>query len=46
MTFGLPAFFGVKARTIVPPGLDVTSITDISGSMGPYAEFYYQRRIV
>ncbi len=39
MTFGLPAFFGVKARTIVPPGLDVTSITDISGSMGPYAEF-------
>jgi len=39
MTFGLPAFFGVKARTIVPPGLDVTSITDISGSMGPYAAF-------
>ena len=39
MTFGLPAFFGVKARTIVPPGLDVTSITDISGSMGPYASF-------
>jgi len=39
MTFGLPAFFGVKARTIVPPGLDVTSITDISGSMGPYADF-------
>ena len=39
MTFGLPAFFGRKARTIVPPGLDVTSITDISGSMGPYADF-------
>lgn len=39
MTFGLPAFFGVKARTIIPPGLDVTSITDISGSMGPFADF-------
>ena len=39
MTFGLPAFFGVKARTILPPGLDVTAITDISGSMGPFANF-------
>lgn len=39
MTFGLPAFFGVKARTIIPPGLDVTTITDTSGSMGPYAGF-------
>ena len=39
MAFGLPAFFGGKARTVVPPGLDVTSITDISGSMGAYAEF-------
>ena len=39
MTFGLPAFFGRKARTIIPPGVDVTSITDISGSMGDYAQF-------
>lgn len=39
MAFGLPAFFGRKARTITPPGLDITSITDISGSMGPFAEF-------
>lgn len=39
MAFGLPAFFGSKTRTIVPPGLDITSITDISGSMGEFARF-------
>ena len=35
----VPIFFGAKARTKKPPGLDVTSITDISGSMGTYANF-------
>ena len=35
----VPFFFGAKARLKKPPGLDVTSITDISGSMGPYANF-------
>ncbi len=39
MAFGLPAFFGSKARSRVPLGIDVTTITDISGSMGQYAEF-------
>ena len=35
----VPIFFGAKARTKKPPGLDVTSITDVSGSMGTYASF-------
>lgn len=35
----VPVFFGAKARTKRPPGLDVTSITDTSGSMGPYINF-------
>lgn len=35
----VPVFFGAKARTKKPPGIDVTSITDLSGSMGPYASF-------
>jgi len=35
----VPVFFGAKARTKKPPGLDVTSITDLSGSMQPYASF-------
>ena len=39
MVNGLPAFFGRKARTIVPPGLDITTITDVSGSMGDFAQF-------
>jgi hypothetical protein len=42
MAFGLPAFFGGKARIVaspIPPGLDVTSITDVSGSMGAFADF-------
>lgn len=39
MAFGLPAFFGRKTKSIVPPGVDVTTITDISGSMGQFAEF-------
>lgn len=39
MAFGLPAFFGSKAATRVPLGVDVTSITDISGSMGGYVNF-------
>ena len=39
MVNGLPAFFGRKTPTIVPPGLDVTTITDVSGSMEDYARF-------
>jgi hypothetical protein len=39
MVNGLPAFFGRKARSRVPVGIDITSITDISGSMGGYARF-------
>ena len=39
----VPVFFGAKARTKRPPGLDVTSITDISGSMQPYANFITAR---
>jgi len=35
----VPVFFGAKARTKKPPGLDVTSITDLSGSMRSYAAF-------
>lgn len=35
----VPVFFGAKARTKKPPGIDVTSITDLSGSMQPYASF-------
>jgi hypothetical protein len=35
----VPVFFGAKARTKRPPGIDVTSITDLSGSMGPFAAF-------
>jgi hypothetical protein len=35
----VPIFFGAKARTKKPPGVDVTFITDLSGSMGPYAGF-------
>ena len=35
----VPVFFGAKARTKRPPGLDVTSITDLSGSMQPFASF-------
>jgi hypothetical protein len=35
----VPVFFGAKARTKKPPGIDVTSITDLSGSMGNYAAF-------
>lgn len=39
----VPVFFGAKARTKKPPGLDVTSITDLSGSMGPFASFISER---
>ena len=39
MVNGLPAFFGRKARSRVPVGIDITSITDISGSMTGYARF-------
>jgi hypothetical protein len=39
----VPVFFGAKARTKKPPGIDVTSVTDISGSMGPYASFISAR---
>ena len=35
----VPVFFGAKARTKKPPGIDVTSITDLSGSMQPFASF-------
>lgn len=39
----VPVFFGAKARTKKPPGLDVTSITDLSGSMQPFASFISAR---
>ena len=39
----VPVFFGAKARTKRPPGLDVTSITDLSASMGSYAAFISAR---
>jgi len=39
----VPVFFGAKARTKKPPGIDVTSITDLSGSMQPYASFISAR---
>lgn len=39
----VPAFFGAKARTKRPPGLDVTSITDLSNSMQPFASFISSR---
>lgn len=39
----VPFFFGAKARTKKPPGLDVTSITDISASMGDFASFITAR---
>ena len=39
----VPVFFGAKARIKKPPGIDVTSITDLSGSMGPYASFISDR---
>lgn len=35
----VPVFFGAKARTKRPPGVDVTLITDLSGSMQPFASF-------
>ena len=35
----VPIFFGAKARTKKPPGLDITTITDLSGSMQPYASY-------
>ena len=36
----VPAFFGAKARSFKPPGVDVTFLSDISGSMGPYLSFF------
>lgn len=39
----VPVFFGAKARTKKPPGIDVTSITDLSGSMRQYASFISAR---
>ena len=42
----VPVFFGAKARTKRPPGLDVTSITDLSGSMGPFAAFISSRATI
>lgn len=42
----VPVFFGAKARTRRPPGLDVTSITDISASMGPFARFITSRATI
>lgn len=39
----VPAFFGAKARTKKPPGLDITSVTDLSGSMQSYASFISSR---
>ena len=42
----VPAFFGAKASTKKPPGIDVTSITDLSGSMQPYASFISDRSTI
>ena len=42
----VPVFFGAKARSKKPPGIDVTSITDLSGSMGPYASFISSRSTI
>jgi len=42
----VPVFFGAKARTKRPPGLDVTSITDLSGSMQPFASFIASRATI
>ena len=42
----VPVFFGAKARTKRPPGLDVTSITDLSGSMQPFASFISSRATI
>lgn len=42
----VPVFFGAKARTKKPPGIDITSITDLSGSMQPYASFISARSTI
>lgn len=42
----VPVFFGAKARSKKPPGIDVTSITDLSGSMQPYASFISSRSTI
>ena len=42
----VPVFFGAKARTKKPPGIDVTSITDLSRSMQPYASFISARSTI
>lgn len=42
----VPVFFGAKARTKRPPGLDVTSITDLSGSMQEFASFIASRATI
>ena len=42
----VPVFFGAKARSKRPPGLDVTSITDLSGSMQPFASFISSRTTI
>lgn len=42
----VPVFFGAKARTKKPPGLDVTSVTDLSASMGPFASFITSRATI
>lgn len=39
----VPIFFGAKAPSKRPPGVDVTSILDLSGSMGPYAAYVSAR---
>jgi len=42
----VPVFFGAKARSKRPPGIDVTSITDLSGSMQPFASFIGSRSTI
>jgi len=42
----VPVFFGAKARSKRPPGIDVTSITDLSGSMQPFASFISSRATI
>lgn len=42
----VPVFFGAKARSKRPPGIDVTSLTDLSGSMQPFATFIGSRTTI
>ena len=45
MVTSVPAWFGSKGRTRKPLGLDVTTITDTSNSMGPYINFITSKAV-